>query len=130
VGTACNTVDDVVRLTTEFEAARTGEASRLDTERRRAEREAAIAAATPTRRSSGHPLLAGGDRLVHRAGRMDRRRRLGPLLMAQRQTGIDFGRTLYARSAEERITALDNLIRDLETAIGLCRDYETRCPGE
>jgi hypothetical protein len=36
-----------------------------------------------------------------------------PLLTALRRTGIDFRRILYARTAEERITALDDLIRDL-----------------
>lgn len=113
------------RLVPEFEAARVAEASRLDAERRRAEREAASAAGE-------------ADEALFRAFQRSREatdwftelegwvvdRDSAPLLSALQRTGIDFRRALHARSAEERIAALDDLLAHLDKAISLCRDYE------
>jgi hypothetical protein len=47
-----------------------------------------------------------------------------PLITALQRTGIDFRRALRVRSATERIAALDQLLRDLENAIRVCRSYQ------
>jgi hypothetical protein len=118
------------RLVPEFEAARAAEASRLDAERRRAEGEAALAA-------------RDADEALFRAFQRSREatdwftelegwvvdRHSAPLLTALQRTGIDFRRALHARSAGERIAALDDLLVHLDNAISLCRDHESSGPA-
>jgi hypothetical protein len=48
-----------------------------------------------------------------------------PLIMALQRAGIDFRRSLSAPSPPERLAALDDLLLQLETAIGLCREYRS-----
>jgi hypothetical protein len=119
------------KLVPEFEAARAAEASRLDAQRRRAKREDAIAA-------------RAADQALFRAFQRSREatdwftelegwvvdRRSAPLLTSLQRTGIDFRRALHARSPEERIAALDDLLVHLDNAISLCRDYEPTSPSE
>ena len=45
--------------------------------------------------------------------------------MALQRAGIDFRRSLSAPSPPERLAALDDLLLQLETAIGLCREYRS-----
>jgi hypothetical protein len=46
-----------------------------------------------------------------------------PLLAALQRSGLDFRRVLQVRSPTERIAALDELLRDLDHAIEVCRSY-------
>jgi hypothetical protein len=113
------------KLIPEFEAARAVEASRLDAERRRARREAEVAA-----READEALLRAfqrsreaSDWLTELEGWMVDRHS-APLLTALQRTRLDFRRALHARSASERIAALDDLLLHLDEAIRLCRNYQ------
>jgi hypothetical protein len=114
------------KLVPEFEAARTAEASRLDAERRRAKREAAVAAG-----EADDALLRAFQRSREASDWFTELdgwvidRDSAPLITALQRTGIDFRRALHARSASERLAALDQLLRDLENAIRLCRSYQS-----
>ncbi len=120
------------KLISELEDARAAaEASRLEAERRRNRREAAIAA-----RDADDALLRAFQRsrevsdwfteldgwVVDDASAL--------LLTALQQSGLDFRRALHAQSARERIAALDNLLRDLERAAELCRNYKPAVSAE
>jgi hypothetical protein len=113
------------KLVPEFEAARAAETSRLDAERRRAKREAAVAA-----RQADDALLRAFQRSREATDWFTELdgwvvdRDSAPLITALQRTGIDFRRALHARCPEERIAALDQLLRDLENAIRLCRSYQ------
>jgi hypothetical protein len=116
------------KLVPEFEAARMAEACRLDAERRRARREAAVAA-----RDADEALLRAfqwsreaGDWLTELEGWVVDRHS-APLLTALQRTGLDFRSALRARSASERVAALDEVLFHLDDAIRLCRNYQ---PGD
>jgi hypothetical protein len=112
-------------LIPEVEAVREAETRRLDAERRRSDREAEIAA-----RDAEEALFRA---IQQSREAMDWFTELqgwvidgesAPLIMALQRTGIDFRPSLYARSSEERIAAVDDLIADLQKAIDICREYE------
>jgi hypothetical protein len=113
------------KLVPEFEAARTAERSRLDAERRRAKGEAAVAA-----READEALLRAFQRSREASDWFTELdgwvvdRDSAPLITALQRTGIDFRRALHARSASERVAALDQLLHNLENAIRLCRSYQ------
>jgi hypothetical protein len=113
------------KLVPEFEAARTAERSRLDAERRRAKGQAAVAA-----READDALLRAFQRSREASDWFTELdgwvvdRDSAPLITALQRTGIDFRRALHARSASERVAALDELLHNLENAIRLCRSYK------
>jgi hypothetical protein len=119
------------KLIPEFEAARDAEARRLDAERRRARREAVIAAA-----DADEALLRAFQRSREATDWLTELEgwvlddASAPLLTALDRTGLDFRRALHVRSAEERLAALSNLLVHLEQAIALCRDYAPTGPAE
>jgi hypothetical protein len=113
------------KLVPDFEAARAAEASRLEAQRRRAKREAEAAA-----READEALLRAFQRSREASDWFTELEgwiadhHSAPLLTALQQTGLDFRRALHGRSATERIAALDDLLRNLENAIRLCRNYQ------
>jgi hypothetical protein len=113
------------KLVPDFEAARAAETSRLDAQRRRATSEAEAAA-----READDALLCAFQRSREATEWLTELegwfvdRHSAPLLTSLQRTGIDFRRALHARSATERLAALDQLLRDLDTAIRLCRSYQ------
>jgi hypothetical protein len=113
------------KLVPDFEAARAAEASRLDAEHRRARREAAVAA-----READEALLRAFQRSREASDWFTELegwavdRRSASLLTSLQRTGLDFRRALHARSANERIAAIDDLLRHLDSAITLCRNYQ------
>jgi hypothetical protein len=112
-------------LIPELQAAREAEERHVDAQRRRSAREVETAA-----RDADDALLRAFQRSREASEWFTELEgwavdaETGPLLDSLQRAGIDFRRSLRAQSPEERLRALDQLLRDLDNAIRQCRDYQ------
>lgn len=108
----------------ELEAVRTAEKRRIAAERRGNRTEVEVArheadeAYFRAMRRSSEAL----DRFAELQG-WQVNKESAPLIMALQRAGIEFRRTLYIQSSQERITAINSGIRHLNDAIERCRNY-------
>jgi hypothetical protein len=112
------------KLLPEIAAARTALTDLVQAERRRSDRDAALAA-----RTAEEALFRAIQRSREASDWFTELQgwviddQSAPLIMTLQRAAIDFRRSLSTPTPNERIAALDDLLVQLETAIRLCREY-------